>query len=368
LISLILNKKDFGLYSFSIVLTSLIVVIINSSTDSLINNDLASGGKDYKNFLYYKLLLILVSISFLVAFFYDNVYVVIMAASIFPVVISEHFEIKLRFNNDYDNFIYKFYLQILFFLIKIFILFNYNILSVIVFSVVESFFYLIVNCFYIGKYNLLGGSRGFLIFIFDEKSKIGKFTLGSFLIFTFFKVDQIYSYMFFGSGLYASYAMACKFNEIHNNLVGIWTRYTTPEAFKSTSAMLMREILLKNIAAHVFFFILVMFAMIFFTTHINNEYKDSVFLYFILAFGGLFLLFGQIRGIYFVKRGKVFADVINALVGIFSFFISLFFLKMCYNINVAISFAYVISFFISGLLITAVYKTGRIFLKELFLR
>lgn len=367
LISISLDKHEFGLYSFSIVLSSLVVTIVNSSTDSLINKDLVNQGLNYKNFLLYKFFLAMF-FSFIISFlFNNNIYVILNSLAIIPLVISEHFEIKLRYNNDYYNFTYKLLIQIVFLLLKMYFVYRLSIKGVIISSLLEVIVYVFLNYIFVSKYKPREDNKpiSFIIFFMREKNTIMKFTIGSLLIFTFFKIDQIFSYISFGSGVYANYAMACKFNEITNNMVGIWTRYTIPEVFKNTTPRVMRAVMVKNFIAHLFFFSAVSLAAFIFTIYINPIYKSSILIYFILALGGFFLLFGQIRGVFFLKKNRMSSDIINAILGIFSFFVSIYFFKIWYSISIAVSMAYLVGFFMSGFLTTLIYKTGRVFLKKL---
>ena len=95
-------------------------------------------------------------------------------------------------------------------------------------------------------------------------------------------------------------------------------------------------------------------------------YEESVLTYFILAFAGIALIFGQVRGVFFVKRNDLSPDIINALLGISVLIILILIYggKSIYKI----AFSFVIAAWISGIFSTILYRNGSYFLNEFKIR
>lgn len=363
IITVKVDTHTFSLYAFSVLISSLIVQIINGSTEVLINNELRSN-KNYFNFFLYKITLI--QLLFLPFFFIIefNIYLMVYFLISIFVVVNEHIELKLRYFYNYSTYKSKIILQLVFFAFKYFSAKKGDIFNVILYSLIESGFLLIVSYFSCKKY-FNGSNEKIKIFIVNKKSTLLKYVTSSLLIFLFFKLDQIYIYFKVNSHVFVSYFIASRFNEILNSMVAIWTRYSIPKLFLQDDINVFRKYIYVNITIHLVFSILFFIPVFFYVAYLNPIYSSIIYIYMILAISGIFLVFGQVRGIYFVKKNSISPDIINAIVGILTFLVSVWLLQNLIDGFYIIPISYLIGFMVSGFLTTFFYKLGRKFMSKL---
>lgn len=364
LITLKLSSNIFSMYASAVLFSSLIVQIINGSTEVVINKNLANNYNFY-NYLLYKFFLALILFTPIFLITKINIYLFIVFAISIISLISEHLELGLRFNYNYRIYIYKVIIQFISFLLKYGFVINGEIVIVLLMSMGEAFIVLAIVFLFSKKY-FYGDNDRFKYFISKEKIVLLKYTASSFLIFLFFKLDQIYVYYKLNSHFFSSYFIASRFNEITNSIVAVWARYSIPKLFKEDDIKIFRQIIYRNIIAHIFISILVFIVVLGYVFILNPQYSSIIFIYMILSMSGLFLIFGQIRGIYFVKNNYILPDIFNAIIGILVFILSLWLFSFIFKGFYVIPFAYFLGFMFSGFLTTFLYKLGRDFIAKLF--
>jgi len=367
IITINVATQDFSTYAFSVLISSLVVQVVNGSTEILVNNDLKNN-KNYFNFFIYKIILTNL-LLFPVLFFVEySVYLIAYFFISIIMVVNEHFELNLRYNYDYNIYNFKIILQLVFFVFKYFFAKKGEVFGVILCSLLESIFILVFSFFYCKKY--FGGSNDSIRkFIVNEKAMLIKYVTSSFLIFLFFKLDQIYIYFKVNSHIFSSYFIASRFNEILNSMVAIWVRYSIPNLFLQDDIGGFRKAIYVNMLIHIVFSILILFPIFVYVVYLKPIYSSIIYIYIILSISGLFLVFGQIRGIYFVKNKSFSPDIINAMLGILTFLVSVWLLEKLFKGFYVIPISYLMGFMVSGFLTTFFYRIGRDFmLKIIFFR
>lgn len=357
------DSSIFSIYAFSILISSLVVQIVNGSTEVLINNQLVFN-KNYLNFFLYKL--ILVKILFFPVFVvidFSFYLLICFFISIFSIV-NEHIDLKLRYKYDYVIYNYKVALQFLFFIIKYMAAIKSYILVVMLCSLIEAFFISLISFLYCRKY-FDGENDRVIFFLKNEKESLLKYAISSFLIFLFFRLDQIYIFFKVNSYLFSSYFIASRFNEILNSMVGIWVRYSIPKLFIENDIYFFRKAIIENMIIHIIFSFILFVPVYIYTNYVNDFYSSIIYIYMILAASGFFLVFGQIRGVYFVKNKSLSPDIINAILGILTFLVSLWILEGFFEVFYIMPIAYLIGFMVSGFLTTFFYKLGRVFMSKI---
>lgn len=364
LITVKVNSNIFSLYAFAILSSSLIVQVINGSTEVAINKNLLKN-TNFLNYFLYKIFLALIlftPIFFITKF---NIYTLIVFISSLIGLVSEHLELKLRYNYDYRIYFYKIVIQFFSFLFKYKFIIGGGVILVLLISMIEAFIVSSLVFLFSKKY-FYGNNDNLKYFLMKEKSVLLKYTASSFLIFLFFKLDQIYVYFKLNSHIFSTYFIASRFNEILNTMVAVWVRYSIPKLFKEDNIEVFRKVIFKNIIAHILISILIFFVVLFYIIFLNPQYSAVVYIYIILSVSGLFLVFGQVRGIYFVKNDYIIPDIINAIIGILVFILSLWLFDFLFNSFYVIPLAYFFGFMFSGFLTTFLYKLGRDFISKLF--
>ncbi|HRM14571.1 MAG TPA: hypothetical protein PLX05_02815 [Acinetobacter parvus] len=364
LITVKVNSNIFSLYAFAILSSSLIVQVINGSTEIAINKNLLKN-TNFLNYFLYKIFLALIlftPIFFITKF---SIYTLIVCVSSLIGLVGEHLELKLRYNYDYEIYFYKILIQFFCFLFKYKFIIDGGVILVLLISMIEVFIVSSLGFLFLKKY-FYGNNDNLKYFLIREKSALLKYTASGFLIFLFFKLDQIYVYFKLNSHVFSTYFIASRFNEILNTMVAVWARYSIPKLFKEDNIEVFRKVILKNIIAHILISILIFFVVLFYTIFLNPQYSAIVYIYTILSVSGLFLVFGQVRGIYFVKNDYIIPDILNAIIGILVFISSLWLFELLFNSFYVIPLAYLFGFMFSGFLTTFLYKLGRDFIFKLF--
>ncbi|WBM41594.1 hypothetical protein M2J84_16130 [Comamonas aquatica] len=268
----------------------------------------------------------------------------------------EHQEIFIRFKKRYKSYSGKIVILCCSSPIKIGACFYGRIDLYLFVSLVEVFFAILVNSYYVRLVIDIS-----LNWIVQNSISLTKTFSSGFLIFTFFRLDQFFVFAMIGSKEYSIYAVATRFNEVLNSFVGLYSRLLIPKIYSKEDGY--REGILKISIFHI---LLAIASYPFVYAYIKfwiPSYYQSFGIYALLSISGLALIFGQIRGIYFVKRSKLMPDIYNAIFGMSSFVLVLFFIGVIDSFNIAI--AYLVGFLVSGFITTFIYRTGIDFWKLL---
>lgn len=351
-----ISKEDFADYAFYSMISTYITSVINSSLDALINNKLSSEKKDvneyYEQSLKFKILeyfLFSCLICWLMKILWENYYLYFIIG--FIGITIEHLDIKARFLNNYKSIIYRLPLGVLFLTLKIIFSIFGSILGILTLGIIESLMAFFITLSIIKTQIYFGGE---IKFIRDNILSIIKTSIGGLLTFTFLQLDQFLSYKFLGKEIYAGYAVICRFYLPMNAIVGIYSRYLIPKIYQNK---LSYKTVLKKIASNNFLVsILVCFACYIYLKFWLLDYKSNFSVIIILSISSFALIFGQIRGIYFIRNNDLMPDIFNAIIGILSFVV----VFLSYHIESAenIAICYMIGAYISGMLTTLLYKNG----------
>ena len=362
-ITVVVDEYIFSKYAFAILMSTLVLQIINGSTEILVNDNL-SKNKNFLNLFFYKFILLnTLYLPILFNFKFES-FLLIHYLVLLLSVSYEHIELRYRFFYKYYIFKYKIFFQLLLFPIKFFLAFNGFLFIFIFVNIIEVLTLLIFLFFGFKEVKALNDP--FFSFILSEKYILIKFFSSSFLIFLFFKLDQIYIFFKAESNVFSSYFIAGRFNEILNGMVAIFTRYSVPKIISEDDYFVYRKYLHKNLSVHTLFSLIVLLPVFLYSYFIGGEYNDIVYFYLILALSGLFLVFGQIRGIYFLKRNFLHSDIINAIFGICVFALSVYFFENFIEISYVIPISYFLGFLFSGFITTFFYKIGWDFIFKMF--
>lgn len=359
-----LSRELFSDISFTILIFSYFSIIINSTFDSLINKHLPTGYGDffYKNSLVFKMAGY-VPISILIFIFIPNISIWIKLPILLAGVVGilvDHQDIKLRYMVEYSPYKLRLYFTMLTSPIKLVLCFYGYYICFLFVGIVELIIVFFVNSGYV-KISFRLKQYEINRFIEREWPNFSKTLLSGITIFTFFRLDQFFVYGVLGKVDYAYYTLAVRFNELINTTVGVVSRYYLPKLYSEENqySYVLKKLTVFHISIGFILGILLYTYLVFWVP----DYRESMLIYLILCFSGLPLIFGQLRGVFFIKKHLIMPDVYNAIIGIGAFWI---FLGSSHSIqasNVAIS--YLVGFVFSGILTTFMYKDGRKFIKIL---
>lgn len=357
-----LTKVEFADFSFYLMLSGYITIVVNSGFDSLINRHLADKDKDAAEEFYFqtlklKIIIYIISATVLTCILNTTTIIPFLALSLISIIL-EHQDIKMRFQNNYKPVSWRILAFPVFFIGKMFVCFNASILGFLLVASFEVFYCILVNYKYSPKLFILGQERAFFKKFWPDFSK----TISSGgLVFTFLQIDQFIIYLFLGKEIYSGYALASRFYALVNSLVGIFARYKIPQLYLGDSTY--RHALFQLYGVQLFFSMGAIIGLTLYITFWVPDYLDSLYILAILLFCGVGLIFGQVKGVYFVKAKKLMPDIYNAIFGIMVFLFFYFCLNISNGIGVAV--CYLIAITASGLISTFFYKTGWGYLKLL---
>lgn len=355
-------STQFANYAYYLMVSGYIAVVINSSLDSLINKHFAENNGENYYTQALKLKILLYGIFSFIAIFILNIKIV----EFYPYwalgligILLEHLDIKMRFFDNYHAVKYRILFAPMFFIIKFILAIQGIIIEILYVSIMEAFLCFLISLRFIGLHIFLGKE---LLFIRDNYKQIITTTLSGVLIFSFLQLDQFLVYKFLDKELYKFYAIVYKFYGMSNALLGIYTRYIIPKLYgeQITYRFALIRISVVNISlsiiSYIVFYIYIHFWL--------PEYIADMTTFLILLLASFGLIFGQIRGIYFVKRNDLVPDLANAIIGILALVSCFYFLRPQTTIQVALCF--MIGVIISGIMTTVLYKNGRNYIRLIF--
>lgn len=357
-----LTVSQFADYAFYLLVSTYIALVVNASFDSLINLHLANDkdsdifyGQSLKlKFVLYGIFSIIFPIILNMYFLYFLYFALIGVMS----VVLEHLDIKMRFLDNYTPIKYRIYLCLPFFVVKLILALWGEIESLLLLSAFEILLYIIFALKTVHLPIFFGNE---LDFIKQNGKKFIKVGMGSILIFSFLQLDQFLVYKFMQKEDYAVYALVCKFFVIFNTLVGVYARYLVPKLY--SDAINYRLGLFKLLLVNVFVFVAVAIGFLGYLHFWIKDNFNAIWVLLILGIASIGLIFGQVRGVYFIKKQKFMPDIYNALFGIMVL-LALFFYMMPTNI-VFVAVCYFFGVMASGIVSTFFYKEGWKYLKLL---
>ncbi len=357
-----LSNIEFADFSFYLMLSGYIAVVINSGFDSLINRQLADHDKNEADDFYFQALKIKIALHLFlsiifVCFMQTATLIPFLCLSLFGIIL-EHQDIKMRFTNNYKPVVWRIAATPLFFIGKVLACFNANINGFLLVTILETLYCILINYYYSPKLLIFGQESQFIRKYWHDFSKT---ILSGGLIFTYLQIDQFFIYAFLGKEVYSVYALATRFYTLGNNLVGIFARYRIPQLYLGESTY--RQTLLKLYSAQAFFSIVVVAGLCLYVVFWVPNYFNSLYILAILIFCGFGLIFGQIKGVYFIKLNQLMPDIYNAIFGMIVFSLCYFCSHIQTGIGVAV--CYLIGIIASGVISTFFYKTGREYFKLL---
>ena len=355
------NHSDFADYSYAALVPGIAAVITNACFDSLLNKELGRtcGASGFYNLAgeIKPILYLLISVPAWIFFAPRNpfwLFILISLANIF----IEHGDVLFRFHSEYKLFRTRAIICAIFIIPKISLAINAQLHYLILCILIEQISIISIN-------HALKRRIG----IFTNPSDFGnvstrdliKSFIGGTCIFVFFKIDQLLLYQISEKQLFAYYSAASRINDMHNSLVSIFARHITPKIYSNQLSYKSGLIKLWIFNTTGIVFTILGSACIFLIA--APEYLKTMVVLIPLLISSYFLIFGQIRGIYFVKRDKLFADTINALIGIGIIFCFVRWTE--FPLDLRFSLSYLLAFAITGMITTVIYTTGREFLKEI---
>lgn len=356
-----LDHSDFADYNYAALIPGIAAIITNSAFDSLVNREL---GKLNEKTGFYNLSIkikpiIYASIAFpaWIIFAKNNQFFLFLFVSLLSLFV-EHHDILFRFKSNYNAFKIRTIINLIFSPIKIIFSINGYIHSLIIILAIEQLLIIFFNKKILLEieFDLINKNWGSV-----SKNDLFKSFLGGACIFIFFKIDQIILYQISDKKLFSFYSAASRINDMHNSFTGIFARHIIPKIY-SNEIKYKSGLLKLWIINTIGIFITIIGSSIIFIFAAPN-YTPALNILPPLLISSYFLIFGQIRGIFFVKNGKFMADTINALLGI------LIMLAIIYGTDMPVgmkfSISYLIAFLTTGMVTTIIYSTGRNFLKEI---
>lgn len=357
------SSTDFADYAFYLMVFGYISSVINSSFDALVNRDLASNKmnseESYFHYLKTKIIFYLLfsflfieilSIRFSDIFFYWLLGIV--------GILNEHLDLKMRFVNRYSPVFFRIIAYPIFFIAKLVLAINGFILETVILSVVECLVAILINLKIIKLKVFIGEEWHFIKSNYKDILKTGT---SGFLIFTFINLDQFFTYRYISKDVYAGYAILYRFYNILNSMVGIYSRYLTPKLYLNELSYIdaLKRLFVTNAALSIPVYIS-------FNLYINYwtmGYYQTLIAFPIMILGSFGLIFGQVRGVYFVKEQNLVPDIYNAIIGIAVFLTT--FILVDPKSTIGISVCYLLGVITSGILTTLLYKDGISFLRNI---
>ena len=213
-----LETEMFSLFLFYGVLIAFFSVIVNSSFDALINRELAKNNSDLSEAYFSKIIFIkiifylIISITSIIFIEFNKLLILFIVCGFFGVIL-EHQDVKLRFINNYTQYVGRIILSILLIPLKIFLSYKGELYYLLVVSIVQVIGFVFLSQtqekIYIEYKNI---SNFILLNYLDFRKTIAS---GS-LIFLFLFIDQVYVYYYIGKDSYVVYALTYKFYNIAN--------------------------------------------------------------------------------------------------------------------------------------------------------
>ncbi|WP_165674936.1 lipopolysaccharide biosynthesis protein [Metapseudomonas otitidis] len=361
-----IDKEFFGDVFFSLSIFTYFVVVINSAFDSLLNKKFS---EDHGlGLIFYGYSIALKLLGFMVCggvyfFICKSSSLIFFSAMVlsFISLMCEHQDLRLRYVGDYRNFKIKFFLGFIFSPFKVFFCYRGSVESYLFFSILEFFSIFFVNFFYVG-FNWR--VKGLFVFFGENWQYLSKTFSSGFFIFTFFRLDQFFVYGYLGRSDYSHYLVAVRFNELLNSVVGIFSRFYIPKLYAGSQGYFF--VIVRLWVIHVSLSLLVGIVLFLYANFWVPDYSSSLYIYMALCISGLWLIFGQLRGVFFVKNNFLMPDIYNAALGMFVFFVWLFSVNEISALDVALG--YFLGFLVSGFVSTPLYGIGREFIIALIRR
>ncbi|WP_201617029.1 lipopolysaccharide biosynthesis protein [Psychrobacter immobilis] len=357
------SSEDFGDYAYNLLVFGYTSSIINSSFDALINKDLADNNlnskEDYFHYFKFKIILYLLvsillinmlSISFTESFCFLILGLVGVA--------NEHLDLKMRFLNDYKPIFFRLLFYPFFFIVKLILAIKGLIIETVVISIIECLVAIIINLRLMSLILYFGGERSFAQRNYRRVLQTGT---SGFLIFTFLSLDQFFTYRYLGKDIYAGYAVLYRFYSIVNAMINIYSRYLIPKLYLNQVSY--PYVLKRLMLANVLLLIPVYVCFYLYINYWTVQYSQTLIAFPILVLASFGLIFGQVRGVYFVKSNKLNIDIYNAGIGIAVFIIA--FIVVAPQTSVGIAMCYALGVLTSGILTTFFYKEGIEYLRKL---
>ena len=358
------SSEVFGDYAYNLLVFGYISSIINSSFDALINKDLTDKYIDseayYSHYLKLKIILYI---------FFSAVLIVALSLSVKDIiffwalgligVVNEHLDLKMRFLDEYKPVFFRILIYPIFFLIKLVLSLNGLIIETVVASFLECLVAVFINL-KIMKLVLAFGGEYF--FIKNNYKRFLQTGFSGFFIFTFLSLDQFFTYRFLGKDIYAGYAVLYRFYSIVNAMINIYSRYLIPKLYLNKVEYIF--VLRKLILANMLLFIPIYICLYLYVSYWAIQYNQIITAFPVLVLAGFGLIFGQVRGVYFVKLNRLIPDIYNAVIGILAFIFTFILIQPSNALEISICYA--IGTITSGFITTFIYSDGYNYLKKLY--
>lgn len=355
------SHSDFADYNYAALIPGIAATITNACFDSLLNKEL---GRTRGDSGFYNLAGSIKPIIYLLTavpawFFFASsnpfwLFIPIALASVF----IEHDDVLFRFHSKYKVFRSRAIVSAIFILPKTLLALTAHLHYLILCMLIEQIGIIGIN-------HALKKSTGIFTGTKDwgqvSKRDLIKSFFGGASIFIFFRIDQLILYQISEKQLFSYYSAAARINDMHNSFTSIFARHIIPKIYSnqlSYKSGLLKLWLANTVGIAI---TLIGSACVLFIA--APGYLSTLLLLLPLLLSSYFLVFGQVRGIYFVKRGRLVADTINALLGIG---IMLCFIHWTdFPLDLRFSLSYFIAFAVTGMATTLIYTTGREFLKDI---
>lgn len=355
------SHTEFADYSYAALIPGISAVIANACFDSLLNREL---GRTEGNSGFYNLSIIIKPALYIATalpawfFFAPNnpfwLFVPIALASI----LIEHDDVLFRFHSEYSVFRARAIINAITTPLKIALTFSAHLQYLILCMLIEQITIISINHAVKKRKHLVPNLTDWGMV---STKDLAKSFMGGAGIFIFFRIDQLLLYQIADKQLFSYYSAAARINDMHNSFTSIFARHITPQIY--SNQLNYRSGLAKLWTANTIGIIITLLgsAGIFLT--VARNYLPTLVVLIPLLLSSYFLIFGQIRGIYFVKRGRLVADTINALIGIG--IILAFTHWSTFPLDLRFSLSYLVAFAATGMGTTIIYTTGRDFLKDI---
>ncbi|WP_161787012.1 hypothetical protein [Delftia sp. RIT313] len=355
------SHAEFADYNYAALIPGIAAVITNSGFDSLMNKEL---GRTKGNSGFYNMagnikpaLYILSAIPAWIFFAAGNPFWLFIPIALANVLI-EHDDVLFRFHSKYEAFRARALASTIFIAPKILLALTAHVQYLILCMLIEQVSIIVINKVQKRRANLSANAKDWgQVSIRD----LIKSFIGGASIFIFFRIDQLILYQISDKQIFAHYSAAARINDMHNSFTSIFARHIIPKVY--SEQLNYRSGLMKLWLANTVGITITLFGSICILLIAAPDYLSTLAILVPLLLSSYFLIFGQIRGIYFVKRGRLAADTINALLGIG---IMLCFIHLTdFPLDLRFSLSYFIAFAVTGMATTLAYSTGREFLKNI---
>ena len=351
------SKILFADLNFAFTLNAYIIILVASTFNSIINVELSkdnlTAGRFYGTTLKVKVAMH-VALGLLLPTLLDLplVWIVTLAVTGFISTLVEHQDVALRFHEIYSPFFPRCIVAIFFATLKCIAISHVAIEIFLICSLFEITTILLVN----KKHVPIDHADGSVLqFLKDNRSLLLRSFCSNSLIFTFFRLDQFFVYTQMGRAEYAVYAFGSRINEALNGVTGILSRRQIPQILQNKAKY--SQTLIELSTAHLVGAVALYCLSDIYIKTLAPSYKSSLSIFAILSASGIFLIFGQLRGTYFVSKGHIIADAVNAVIGIVILMGGLQLIEDPQAIQIAIFYG--IAFFTSGVASSFLYRIGR---------